>query len=315
MQETEKIVWHQDEPYGSTSIHAQWHVFAVARQQRLKVMLDGQGADEIFAGYHSVYDMRYAELLRQWRLMAALVLVARRRQWFGVPVMPQLATGAMQFAAAHPSVRNPLGMLARLVRKQAAHSGYTPTGPWLQMEAFGLNEPPYNVFEKAAADANLAPPHDLASFCVALTKVGSVPMLLHWEDRNSMAHGVEARVPFLDHPLVEFAIGLGGEHKLVRGWTKWILREAMKHRLPDAVRLRKDKLGFATPEAAWLRGSLREPIIAGIENTKRLFPEHFHAAATDTIVNDMLSGRRPIDFTLWRIACFGIWAQKFGAAF
>jgi len=315
MQEASQIVWHQDEPYGSTSIHAQWHVFAQTHANQLKVMLDGQGADEILGGYHSVYDVRYAELMRQWRLGAAIILVARRKQFFNHPLLPQLVTGAAHLSSSSSAMRVALSTVLKLARRRTPNSTVPALEPWLRQPAFGLAGPPYGTFEKALSDAGLAPPTDLASFCVGLTQVGSVPALLHWEDRNSMAHGVEARVPFLDHPLVEFAIGLGGEHKLVDGWTKWVMRSAMKGRLPEAVRLRKDKLGFATPEAAWMRGALRDPIVESINTTKQLFPEHFNLPATDNMVAEMLDGRRPIDFTLWRIACFGIWAKRFGMTF
>ncbi|MBS0274821.1 MAG: asparagine synthase (glutamine-hydrolyzing) [Proteobacteria bacterium] len=314
LDEAKTIVWHQDEPYGSTSIHAQWHVFAAARAQGLKVMLDGQGADEILAGYHGAYDTRYAELVRNWRLLAALILARRRSQWFGNPMGRQLAAGASQLAGQSPAVlRRPLTLAAGLIgRGQGSHP--SAEEPWLNLNAFGLTQP-LNVWNQAMEDAGLPAVSGLGTLCNSLIQAGNVRMLLHWEDRNSMAHGVEARVPFLDHPLVEFCIAIGSEHKLVNGWTKWILRDAMKGRLPEAVRLRKDKLGFATPEAAWLRGPLLKPIEDAIERTMHLFPEHFSASNTRMLVADMLQGRRPLDFTPWRIACFGIWADRFGARF
>jgi len=313
LSEASKIVWHQDEPYGSTSIHAQWHVFATARAEGLKVMLDGQGADEILAGYHGAYDVRYTELLRNWQVIAAIMFAARRSQFFGNPLGAQLANGALQLAGSSPALlRRPLARVSRMLARPQSNS--VNNEHWLETEAFGLRQP-LNVWTQAMSDAGLPEVTDLGSLCYSLIQAGNVRMLLHWEDRNSMAHGVEARVPFLDHPLVEFAIGLGGAHKLVDGWTKWILRDAMKNRLPEAVRLRKDKLGFATPEAAWLRGSLRKPIEDAIESTMRRFPDQFSATGTHALVSNMLDGRQTLDFTPWRIACFGIWADRFGATF
>ncbi len=313
LKEASEVVWHQDEPYGSTSIHAQWHVFSAARAQGLKVMLDGQGADEILAGYHGAYDVHYSELIRNWQIFAALVFAARRSRWFGTPFAGQMATGARQLASFSPAVvRRPLSVAAALLTRPSAIA--TQNGPWLETEGFGLSEP-LNVWTRAMTDAGLPETTDLGTLCYSLIQAGNVRMLLHWEDRSSMAHGVEARVPFLDHPLVEFAIGLGGAHKLVDGWTKWILRDAMRGRLPEAVRQRKDKLGFATPEAAWLRGPLRKPIEEAIENTMRRFPDQFSKANTRALLSSMLDGRQPLDFTPWRIACFGIWAEVFGASF
>ena len=86
----------------------------------------------------------------------------------------------------------------------------------------------------------------------------NLPMLLHWEDRDSMAHSLEARLPFLDYRLVEFCLGLPEDYKLSDGWTKRVLREGMRGRLPERVRLRRDKLGFATAEETWMRGE-RQP--------------------------------------------------------
>lgn len=85
----------------------------------------------------------------------------------------------------------------------------------------------------------------------------SVPALLHYEDRNSMAHSIESRVPFLDHELAEFLVNCPTSLKLRHGWSKWILREGMKGVLPEKVRLRRDKMWFPAPQSKWLRNGLR----------------------------------------------------------
>jgi asparagine synthase (glutamine-hydrolysing) len=85
----------------------------------------------------------------------------------------------------------------------------------------------------------------------------SIPALLHHEDRNSMAHSVESRLPFMDYRLVEFALRCPASLKLRDGWSKWLLRSAMADILPSKIRLRKTKLGFNTPEKAWMQFGLR----------------------------------------------------------
>jgi asparagine synthase (glutamine-hydrolysing) len=155
---------------------------------------------------------------------------------------------------------------------------------------------------------------DLSTLCVVLTFSANLQMLLHWEDRSSMAHSIEARVPFLDHRLVEFALALGNDHKLVGADTKRVLRRAMHDVLPPAVRERRDKLGFATPEETWFRGPLKPLICDGIEATLRRFPGLLDARATRALAGDMLGGRRPVDFTLWRIVNMGLWGERFGVA-
>jgi asparagine synthase (glutamine-hydrolysing) len=139
-------------------------------------------------------------------------------------------------------------------------------------------------------------------------------MLLHWEDRNSMAHGIEARVPFLDHRLVEFSIAIGDRHKIVGGDTKRVLRGAMNNILPEMVRKRRDKLGFTTPEEAWFRGPLRDMVLAGVEQTLARYPGLLNPQGVRAHAADMLEGRRPVDFSLWRIISLGIWGRVFAVS-
>jgi asparagine synthase (glutamine-hydrolysing) len=129
-----------------------------------------------------------------------------------------------------------------------------------------------------------------------------------------MAHSIEARVPFLDHRVVEFALALGNDHKLVGADTKRVLRRAMRDVLPLAVLTRRDKLGFATPEETWFRGPLKPLILDGIEATLSRFPGLLDARATRALAGDMLGGQRPVDFTLWRIVNMGLWGERFDVA-
>lgn len=97
----------------------------------------------------------------------------------------------------------------------------------------------------------------LNNFLYHLTFNSSLPTLLQFEDRNSMAFSIESRVPFLDHRLVEFIFSLPDEAKIHNGATKRVLREALRGILPDSITDRKDKKGFVTPgEVKWLRGPL-----------------------------------------------------------
>jgi asparagine synthase (glutamine-hydrolysing) len=295
------LTWHQDEPFGSTSIFAQWCVFAEARRAGIKVMLDGQGADEQLAGYHWTYAWHLVTLIRQGRLMALARTVAERSDAHGAPVADQLKRLA---AAVLPT-----GMAQALkARRTGAGRG------WLSSEAFRDLGPPPRALDLASAVNGLPEVVDISTLCVVLTFSANLQMLLHWEDRNSMAHSIEARVPFLDHRLVEFALGLGNDHKLVGVDTKRVLRRAMRDVLPPAVLGRRDKLGFATPEETWFRGPLRPLILDGIEATLARFPGLLDARATRALAGDMLGGRRPVDFTLWRIVNMGLWGERFGIA-
>jgi asparagine synthase (glutamine-hydrolysing) len=294
----ERITWHQDEPYGSTSIFAQWSVFDAAHRAGLKVMLDGQGADEQLAGYHGCFSYYFADLIRRWRFVMLLYAVLQRRAWHGVSFAEQMRT--LLIPLLPPKY-------ARWLRRErqalVQHN-------WLDGEVLRphLGRSP---FETARESIGRPPVANLGDLCVVLTQSSNLAMLLHWEDRNSMAHGIEARVPFLDHRLVEFSIAIGDRHKIVGGDTKRVLRSAMRDILPELVCNRRDKLGFATPEEEWFRGPLREAVLAGVEQTLARYPGLLNPKGARAHSEDMLTGRKPVDFSLWRVINLGIWGRLF----
>ena len=294
------ITWHQDEPFGSTSIFAQWCVFEEARRAGVKVMLDGQGADEQLAGYHGGYPFHMADLIRRGRLLEFARTVGERRRFHGTPPLAQIKHALVPLL--------PAGIARRL---RGRHDALTQRD-WLNGALFRGAPAQPRGFEAGVEALGLPPVSDVRSLCLALTYASNLPMLLHWEDRNSMAHAIEARVPFLDHPLVEFSLGLGSRHKLVGGDTKRVLRTAMADILPEQVRQRRDKLGFATPEQGWFRGPLRGLIEDGVEATLKRYPGLLNDAGVRALARDMLDGRRPVDFRLWRVVSLGLWGERFG---
>ena len=143
-----------------------------------------------------------------------------------------------------------------------------------------------------------------------LTRRG-LPELLHYEDRNSMAHSLEARVPFLDYRLVELLFSLGSSDLIRRGRTKDVLRRALGDLLPPVVRDRVDKLGFVTPEAAWLRnglGELAADVFASQEFRDRGFVD---AAGAQRSLARHRSGEKTAGYELWRALSVELWAREF----
>jgi asparagine synthase (glutamine-hydrolysing) len=301
-QKASDITWHQDEPFGSTSIFAQWCVFEEASRAGVKVMLDGQGADEQLAGYHGGFHYYMAALTRQGRFAQLARTMMERKRYHGTPIVNQLKMQMM------PLVPASLASVLRRKRQQLTQHD------WLGSDILKTHGNPDGAMAVATRRMGLAHPTDLNSLCLAMTFASNLQMLLHWEDRNSMAHSIEARVPFLDHPLVEFSLSLGNEHKIVGGDTKRVLRRAVANILPEPVLERRDKLGFATPEQAWFRGPLRGLIHDGVEATLQRYPGLMHAQGVRALRDDMLEGRRPVDFTLWRIVNLGLWGERFGVS-
>ena len=297
------LTWHQDEPFGSTSIFAQWCVFEEARRVGVKVMLDGQGADEQLAGYHFAFPYHLAAAVRRLRLADVWRTLSERQHVHGASLSSQVLPLA---AALVPQ------SLASLLRSGVARSVMDTA--WLDGPAIRERGNRVGAMRLGAAELGLSAPHDLASLCLTMTFASNLQMLLHWEDRNSMAHSIEARVPFLDHPLVEFSLALGNDHKIVGTETKRVLRRAMADILPQAVQQRQDKLGFATPESVWFRGPLRGLTHDRVEATLKRYPELFDAPATRRLRDSMLDGEKPVRSTLWRIMNLGIWGERFGVS-
>jgi len=285
----ERLAWMQDEPFGSTSVFAQDRVFALARQHRTKVMLDGQGADEQLGGYAYCFGAFHAGLLRHGRLVRLAAELAAQRRRHGIAAAAQLR--ALAAASLPDAIRGPL---ARVGRRP----------PWI-LPAF---------WREHRGGGGPAGGASLAALSRAQLLATSLPMLLHYEDRNSMAHGIEARLPFLDYRVVEWSLAQGDEHKIVDGETKWMLRRAMSAMLPPAIRDRQDKLGFPTPELEWLRGPLRPVVADGLDQLAKRLPALFVGGAAPRFAEDVLAGRRPFDFALWRLVGFGLWSRVFGVS-
>lgn len=277
----DRVVWHQDEPFGSTSIFAQWKVFALAAEARVKVLLDGQGADELLAGYAGFRAPHFASLLRSFR-WAELVAEMRAA---GPRALQYLANGVLPEVLRQP--------LRCMVGKPAAAPA------WLDAGRLGIAErDPFGQ------------PRSVNEMSVRMLTATAVPMLLHWEDRDSMAHSVESRLPFLDYRLAEFVAALPAEYKLRRGTTKRVLREALAGTLPEKVRARTDKMGFVTPEEHWMK-STPQPFRAEVRRAIDAGQGIVRPAAAE-LLEAMLSGARPFDFSIWRIISFGRWMARFG---
>ena len=292
LSEFDQLTWHQDEPFGSTSIFAQWCVFRLARQNGVVVMLDGQGADEALGGYHGYFGPRLAGLLRQGRWGAFWREAAAVRALHGQTPLMQAKLLANELLS--PRLTDQLRRLVgRTVRApeflDLAKLGAIARSP--HDNAIDLREPVRSLGHAQLTALNL-------------------PMLLHWEDRDSMAHGVEARLPFLDYRLVEFCLGLPEAFKLSEGWTKRVLREGQRGRLPERVRLRRDKLGFATAEETWMRGERREVFLELLDDAIATAGGILTPAAR-TKAERILAGAEPFNFLVWRFISFGNWIRRF----
>lgn len=230
--EWEKVAKQQEEPVGSASVYAQYKVFELAQQKNVTVLLDGQGADEMLAGYHKYYKWYWQELFQKRNLTRSKELAAAREK--GVQEKFGLRN---VFASLFPDLASVIlerRYLVGALKQEDLHKDFVR----LQSREAYYNSPPFDgLNSRLYFDA-----------CVH-----GLEELLRYADRNSMAYGREVRLPFLDHQLVEFIFSLPSSFKIREAWTKWLLRKTMDKKLPDSITWRKDKTGFEVPQKAWMQ--------------------------------------------------------------
>ena len=236
--EMDSLIYFQDEPFGGTSTYAGYCLFREARKNGIKVMLDGQGADEVLAGYKFYIAARLASLVRQNRWCEATEFLIRCSRLPSNNIIAPIVRAADYLL---PSFVN--GPLRRLVGKDLSPLWMNRT--WFQRHGV---EP--ECFNRSYGTEILR-----ENLCREVART-SLPHLLRYEDRNSMASSVESRVPFLTPELVTFLLSLPEAYLIDRhGTSKAVFRAAMREIVPDAILNRKDKIGFQTPEHKWLTSS------------------------------------------------------------
>jgi asparagine synthase (glutamine-hydrolysing) len=295
MQDLDRLIWHQDTPIISGSTIAQWMIFREARKNGVIVMLDGQGADEILCGYRGFFGAYLAtivakgQFIRWWREVEAL----RRECAF-----PVIRSAGYTAAYLWPGLLRSLGKFDQ--------RAYSDRG-WISP----AHQDAFKADPVAAMGGRSSVVRDMS---VAQVQSTNLPMLLHWEDRNSMAFSVEARVPFLDYRVVELCLRMPDAEKLGGGVAKAVMRKSMEGIVPDKILRRRDKMGFLTSEPIWTRGLLapliREELTGAVKSLQDIVDPSI-VSRFDKVV----SGGRRFDHRYWRILAAARWARLFSARF
>ncbi len=253
----------QDQAVAGTSMYAQYAVMREVGRSDVKILLDGQGGDELFAGYHHHVYKLGRDLFLRGRIKAYRNLV------------------------------NDFCELRQRDPEEVKKLIWNDVKFYLKLKVTGrIDGPPESLEWNLARSLKDILRLDLRSWIM--------PSLLRYEDRNSMAFGLEARLPFLDYRVIEFAFRLPDEYKIRKGWQKAVLREAVRE-LPKEIRYRKDKKGFSTPEDEWIN----KYKVDLIEHAKIVL----EAGIPDPwgIPLDQLSASR-----LYRLGILGLWMKGKG---
>jgi asparagine synthase (glutamine-hydrolysing) len=283
----DSLATQQDEPTAGPGVYSQWKVMQLAGATGLKVLLDGQGGDELLAGYFRYLPARLRDhaAAGRWGAFAQLWGSVSDRLGFATtllhtfePWLPGPLVGAMRSRFGEGKDRV-------LSRELARVPGSVPLPPdagrsWLWRQLA------FDTFRR------------------------QLPGLLRYEDRNSMAFSIETRLPFLDYRLVELAFALPDEQKLEGVTTKAILRRALGDRVPPSVLARRDKMGFETPTDLWLRGRYAGEVRRRLSRPGP-FQDWVDRGVLRAELDDYLAGRRGIGLQVWRWLSLEAWSQHF----
>lgn len=275
-----QIIHSQETPITSASVFSQWSVYAAAAAEGVKVMLDGQGADEYFGGYHAVLPYQLAGLLRSGRIAEFVRTLFVRRRELGLPLARQIL--------ACVNVLLPGSWRAKARKFRGVHMP-----AWMGNGFKSFHSP-------------LPNDRSLMDILYSQTRATSLPKLLHCLDRNSMSHGIEARVPMLDADLVSYVFSLPDCYKIDGAVTKRVLRDSMKNRLPTLIYERRDKAAFATPEAEWTGTTCGDVLHREILALPMRMPGYFNQDGIQALLD-----RHADPDAIWRLASFSVWLNTF----
>jgi asparagine synthase (glutamine-hydrolysing) len=274
-----RMIWHQDEPGTAYGIFPQWKIMELAAGH-VRVLLDGQGGDELLGGYLHFMPHYLKTVMGDSKADDGDFKRARKEigEQYGASMARPFETGQNSDEEYRWAIVNPE------LKKDA---------PSVQRDFQG----PFT--------------HHLDNVLFFSLTRDILPGLLHYQDRMSMAFSIESRVPFLDYRLVEFCFQLPYHEKIDKGVTKSILRRAMNGRLPESVRMRRDKLGFPAPLASWIRSDLNDPIRDTLFSGKL---KQRGIIDTDVALDRFskhAEGKADYTWEIWRWLSLEIWFREF----
>jgi asparagine synthase (glutamine-hydrolysing) len=287
----------QGEPFASTSIYAQYRVFKLAREHGITVTLDGQGADELLAGYQGYPHARMRSLVERGDWSGLVDFVRGWSSWPGRNLKQGLRM----------ALRDSLPPRAVTTLRRMRGSRIPA---WLNVDEFrakGIHHDPPTQDSIQANGKSGSHGRRLAEVLRMAQSGKGLHSLLRHGDRNAMRWSIESRVPFLTHELSAFLLSLPEDYLLShQGETKHVFRAALRGIVPDSVLDRKDKVGFTTPEQGWLR-SLSGAVMSWTDISEKL--PFFHRDPLRHAVKNALDGEAALDGRIWRILNYCRWVE------
>jgi len=289
-----RFIQDQGEPVVSSSQFAGWMVMRLVSQNGVKVVLNGQGADEILAGYGSYFHANFRDLFKRMNLYQLKNEINKCSLYHGYSSKWLMLSLLKYFNPIHPF---------QWKRKIFGESDNTKYPNWLNKD----------FSESYGHDMKFLPKYKgyLDQSLYHFLTLERLPSLLRYEDRNSMAFSIEARVPFLDHRLVEFCFALPSIQKIRNGVGKVVLRNALNGKLPKVVHRRIKKIGFQTPEIKWLQTDFKENIDMIINSGNFKQRGYFNVREIVKHFQNFFDGEVTDTRLIWKCINLELWMQKY----
>ncbi len=237
MQDMQNLFRTQEEPFSGTSVYGQYRVMKLAKDNGIKVLLDGQGADQVLSGSSYFNGYYYYELMKRLDVVNLL-----REASYSYQKSKCLSPLMYLFLRVAPTNI-----------KRSLYNNHKV--PYLSRSFIKENEQRKDVRWYLSS---------LDEAVCGSVSLYALPHLLRFLDKNSMMFSIESRVPFLDHKLVEYLLSIPSEQRINNGVTKYAFRKAMEGEVPQSILSRHDKIGFATPEENWLNNKVIKDFVYSI---------------------------------------------------
>jgi len=282
------LIFSQDVPFGSTSIYAQYRVMKAARDAGITVLLDGQGGDELFTGYTPYYNTFYAEAIKN----EDNDLLKTEQNYVKNTPFGDININTINKKSY---VKNVAKKILPYKIKDFLHSVIRqPESRYIMVSGKSYKKYSFTT---------------LNQMLYTLMSYTSLPILLKYEDRNSMRFSIESRTPFADDVnLIDYTFLIPGVYKIHNGWSKYLLRESMGNLIPKQIKERTDKIGFSTPEYKWLK--LIKPFV--FDNTNSDINEILKVSQMEKDWDIIFAKQNKDGVTnIWRYINFILWFRTF----
>jgi asparagine synthase (glutamine-hydrolysing) len=289
-----KLIWHQEGPSSALYLCGQWEIYKLASQSGVKVLLDGQGGDELLAGYDIYYAALFAHLLRTFQLSDLTGESLMRYRLYGKSAAADVFKTAYHFLPPH---------VKQLSRRLMQLDGNLCLSKDFQT---GLND---HLCQKRNSETGRDNSFD--DYLYDKFSYSILPGLLHDQDKSSMAHSVESRLPFLDYRIVEMVFSMPWQQKIYKGRRKNVLRNAMRGILPDSIEKRLDKMGFTNPVEVWLKKSFMGEVSDIIHSPRFAQRGYFNPHKVAQYFKAYQNGRKNIGRQIWRWVNLELWSRIF----